>query len=195
MTAPSALDTIFWVTTSTSSSVSGRAPGVRSMASPMRPPTASPMRTSGIPSRARTEIGDGSAGTHALRLDRLDEHEVVGRIEVDRERAVDLDVGRAGGLGGGSMGAPAARPEREVDDAGRPERERVRAAAVLVGDEDDDRGRGVVPAPSARPPDRSAARGWRRWRPKSRTAGRSAARGPHPRHLRRRRRALRPGRR
>ena len=83
-------------------------------------------------------IGDDSAGTHALRLDRLDEHEVVGRIEVDRERAVDLDVGRAGGLGRGSMGAPAARPEREVDDVGRPERERVGAAAVPVGDEDDD---------------------------------------------------------
>ena len=108
------------------------------MASPISPPTASPMRTSGIPSSARTVIGDDSAGTHALRLDRLDEDEVVGRIEVDRERAVDLDVGRAGGLGGGSVGAPAARPEREVDDVGRPERERVRAAAVPVGDEDDD---------------------------------------------------------
>ena len=150
MTAPSALDTIFWVTTSTSPSVSGRAPGVRSMASPMRPPTASPMRTSGIPSRARTEIGDGSAGTHALRLDRLDEHEVVGRIEVDRERAVDLDVRRADCLGRGSMGAPAARPEREVDDVGRPERERVRAAAVPVGDEDDDAlGRSAGPSAAA----------------------------------------------
>ena len=35
------------------------------------------------------------------------------------------------------MGAPAARPEREVDDVGRAERERVGAGAVAVGDEDD----------------------------------------------------------
>ena len=70
----------------------------------MRPPTVVADAHLGDPVERQDRIGDGSADTEALRLDRLDEHEVVGRIEVDRERAVDLDVGRAGGLGGGSMG-------------------------------------------------------------------------------------------
>ena len=47
--------------------------------------------------------------------DRFDEDEVVGRVEVDRERPIDLDVRRAGGLGGGAMG-----------DAGCPVRRRRR---------------------------------------------------------------------
>ena len=38
-----------------------------------------------------------------------------------------------------TVGGPAARPERGLDDVGRPEGEGVRAGAVAVGDEDDDR--------------------------------------------------------
>ena len=46
---------------------------------------------------------DASADTEALRLGGFDEDEVLGRIEVDRQRAADLGVGGAGGLGGGSV--------------------------------------------------------------------------------------------
>ena len=101
-TAPSAFDTIFWVTTSTSSRVSGNAPAVRWIALPMKTPRSSPSRISGIPSSARIRI-DASADTEALRLGGFDEDEVLGGVEVDRQRAADLGVGGVGGLGGGAV--------------------------------------------------------------------------------------------
>ena len=83
------------------------------MALPMNVPRSSPARISGIPSRARIRI-DPSADTEALRVGRFDEHEVVGGIEVDRERASELDVARAGALGGGSMARPGSRPRTRI---------------------------------------------------------------------------------
>ena len=96
-----------------------------------------------MPSSARTRI-DASADTEALRFGRFDEDKVLGRVEIDGQRATDLGVGGTGSLCGGSMGEPAPRSEREVDDLGRSEAECVRAGAVAVGDEHDVRGSGYV---------------------------------------------------
>ena len=50
--APSAFETIFWVTTRTSSGRSGRTPAVASIASPIRPARSSPPTISGMPTSA-----------------------------------------------------------------------------------------------------------------------------------------------
>ena len=61
----------------------------------------------GCPSSARTRdrrVGvSRHRGRSGARVD-FDEDEVVGRVEVDGERAIELDVGRAGRRGRGSMG-------------------------------------------------------------------------------------------
>ena len=142
--APSALETIFCVTTRTSSSRSGVAPGVRSMASPRNAATSSPGTTSGMPSRATTSRRP-SAGIRGLehlgRLagQRLDEQQVVGRVDVEAERSVELDIARPDRLGAGLVRCPAVAAERGIDRVGRSDDEAVRAAAVAIRRQDDER--------------------------------------------------------
>ena len=193
-TAPSAFETTFCVTTRTSSSRRGSAPGVPAIASPMSPGRSSPRRTSGMPSSARTEIEPGVGRPPPS---------TVGQPTPSRSGAVDstktrssgvsrsmvsgpseLDVADAGGLGERPMGGPAAGPEGDVDDVGRSEAEGVGARPVPVGDEDDGRRR-----------PRAGPRRARRWRRRSRTAGRPAGPGSPRRHRPRRLARLRGTRR
>src|SRR3954454_5673907 len=118
MTAPSAFDTIFWVTTRTSSAVSGVTPGVRAMAFAMMSPRSSPIRISGMPRSARTVIACSAHIGCRLR-ERFDEDEVVRGVEVHGEGAVDLEVGGAGRLSREAMGGAAAGTERDADRVGR----------------------------------------------------------------------------
>src|SRR6186997_1561258 len=108
----------------------------------------SPGTTSGTPSSATTSSRPSGRGTpasagigrleHLDRVvdDRLDEQQVVGRVEVEAERPVQLDVARAGVSGAGLVGGPAVATERRLDRIGRGEDEAVRAAVMAVGGED-----------------------------------------------------------
>ncbi len=171
--APSALDTIFWVTTTTSPGWKGRTPVVRSTASATIDGRSSPGRISGMPSSASTpKLADrrrrgrrtgpveawltGNGVARVGRLRRLvrerfevDEQQIVRRVEVDRERAVDLDEPRPGVACRLLVAAPAGMPERERDGRRRRDDKRIRARPVAVGNERDERvalaGRGGGP--------------------------------------------------
>ena len=65
--------------------------------------------------------------------------QVVGRVEVLAQRSVELDDAGAGRHGRGGVGATGCRRRSRIDDVGRGEEERVRAAPVPVGDERDER--------------------------------------------------------
>ena len=85
--APSALLTIFWVTTRTSSSRNGRTDDAAS-ASAMIAGRSSPGVTSAMPGMATTST---RSATRRLRVQALGEHQVVGRIEVELEWTGELD--------------------------------------------------------------------------------------------------------
>src|SRR5436190_24016265 len=133
-TAPSAFDTTFWVTTITSSTVSGRTPPVRWIAFAMKTPRSSPSRISGIPSSAttRTSRSADTETTCSFGLGRFDEDEIVGGVEIDGQRALELDDGRSAGPCRGYMRTPAAAPEREIDDIGRSQPEGVGPGEVAI---------------------------------------------------------------
>ena len=89
--------------------------------------------------RTRTWASADTETTRPLGFGRLDEDEVVWGVEIDRQRPVELDQGRARARGGGEVGLSAAATEREVDDVGRSQPESVGAGPVAVGDDDDER--------------------------------------------------------
>ena len=95
------------------------------------------------PAAAVSRHGPGSSRPSCLGQD-----EVLGRVEVEGQRSVELDDGRAGGLGRGQVRGAAADAERERDRVGWADEQHVRAASVAVGDDRDER-----PVPDAcRPP-------------------------------------------
>ena len=103
----------------------------------------SPMRISGMPSSARTEIerrpsAGRSADTEALRGDRFDEDQVLGRVEVDGERR--RRARRSGRRRPRRASRCAARlpgPKAKSMTSGGRSAEGVGPRAVAVGDEHD----------------------------------------------------------
>ena len=136
--APSAFDTIFWVTTRTSSSRSGRTAGRAASASAISAGRSSPGTISPRPSIATASIRSAT--------DRLGRLVACGRGAGRRacrcraQRAVELDDGAPAAARGLDVGRVAVAAEAEVDHVGRGEQERVRPAAVPVGDDRDERG-------------------------------------------------------
>ena len=98
-----------------------------------------PRAAAGVdPSSVGVADPSASGGTDALRGRRLDEDQVLGRVEVDRERRRrQLDDGDAGRLGESPVRLAARGTEGDVDHVGRPQDERVGPRPVPVRDEDD----------------------------------------------------------
>src|SRR5262245_3987747 len=141
--APSAFETIFCVTTRTSSSLSGNASGVHSIASPRNAATSSPGTTSGMPSSATTSMRPSAGIDHLEQVvsaiaERLDQEQIVGRVDVEAERSVDLDVASPDVPGARLVGGPAVAAEGQLDRVGRREQKRVRAAVMAIRGEDDE---------------------------------------------------------
>ena len=142
-TAPSAFDTTFWVTTSTSSSRqrqgAGRAVrGRRRSARPGRRPRRSPGCR---PSGDDLDAAGASAGTEAPPAPSISTRtRSSGVSRSTASGAVDLDVAaRPPRRPRPRWAARLPDPKANVDDVRRPERQGVGAGPVAVGDEDDDR--------------------------------------------------------
>ena len=149
--APSALETTFWVTTRTSLSSSGSAPGVLRSALDQR----RGQIVTGADLRHALEGDDrqASGGRRSAAADRAAAHrpslvvesapvgleQVVGGIDVEGERPVELQVGGARGRRRRLVRRPASLAETEVDGRGRCHQKGVSAAAVPIGDQDDHR--------------------------------------------------------
>src|SRR2546423_1570228 len=85
-----------------------------------------------------------SAGIDRLRGAPLDYEEVVGGVDVEAERPIELDVACPGVRGARRMRPPAVAAETELDRVGWRDEQHVRSPAVAVRDEDDERSRRVV---------------------------------------------------
>src|SRR6185503_18806746 len=136
--APSALDTTFWVTTTTSSWRSGRIPSVCASAATMRAARSSPGEISGMPSSAMTSRRDGSRSATERADCRLGGEQVGGRVEVEGQGSVQLQPARPGRGGPRRVRRAAGLPERRVDLAWRADEERVRSTPVPVRDDRDE---------------------------------------------------------
>src|SRR5258706_15666623 len=84
-----------------------------------------------MPSRATTSSRP-SAGIGSLGHELLDEEEVVRRVDVERERPVDLDVAGADLGGACGVGGAAVAAEAELGRIRRRDNEAVRPPAVAV---------------------------------------------------------------
>src|SRR5260221_3677533 len=91
-----------------------------------------------MPSRATTSSRP-SAGIGSLGHELLDEQEIVRRVDVERQRTIDLDVAGADLGGAGGVGGRAVAAEAELDRIRWRDNEAVRAAAVAIRGEDDER--------------------------------------------------------
>ena len=124
-TRPSALDTIFWVTTTTSSSVRPMpaAPSAAAMSAPGRPPPT----TSGCPRGRAAARSRGEAAGHPRR-------EIRGRVHVEGQpRSLDDDRPGAASRRGVPVGGEAVRPELERDDVRWRQRQSIRPRPAASG--------------------------------------------------------------
>ena len=157
--APSAFDTTFWVTTRTSSARERREPGASgSVARRVGEDRRRGRRRAGSPGsrRARrpragrrsvSRHGPGRAGRSVL-----GQEQVVGRVEVEGQRSVELERSRAPAAAAAARwAARLSAPNANGIASGGLTQQRVRAAAVAVGDERDERPFGSAPSPAARP--------------------------------------------
>ncbi len=138
--APSAFETIFWVTTSTSSSRSGRCVGRRECLGDERREVVARDDLADAPRSGRPRPGQPPT--------------VSGASAWASSRSSGVSMSSVSGPSSSSTRAPAAAAgldvgilavaaEAEVDDVGRAQHERIRAATVAVGDDGDERSRHV----------------------------------------------------
>ena len=140
--APSAFETTFWVTTRTSCSRSGSAPSgafdrvadergeivAGSISGTPSSATTSSRPVGGAASAGIDRLGAASSGSSASDST---QQEVVGRVEVEAERPVELDVAGAGRVRAGLVGMPAlaTEPTARSRPAGRGPDRSCRAVA------------------------------------------------------------------